>query len=235
MKPVRMLAGCVIRNEEGRLLLLHRNKKDRIQWELPGGKLETGEDPDAAAAREIQEELGVEATIRAKLGEAAFHENNVEHHYVWFEAAIKEEPHIAELQTFDDLRYFHVSELENKDDLSANVRNLIKSGVLEDDLYHTLFQVVALLDKKFPDGKDIFQRVSRLAEETGELAQAVNHMEETGIKRQKYGEPDIEHLAKEVQDVMRAAIGIARHYGIEKELEHSIRSSHRRLLDDIPS
>lgn len=105
----------------------------------------------------------------------------------------------------------------------------------EADLYRILFEIVDLLDKKFPNGKDIFQRVSRLAEETGELAQVVNHMEGTGIKRQKYGEPDIEHLAKEVQDVMRAAIGIAKHYGIEKELEQSIRSSHKRLLDDIPA
>lgn len=230
-----MLAGCVIRNEEGRVLLLHRNKKDRVQWELPGGKLEPGEDPEAAAVREIQEELGVRATIHSKLGEAAFHENGIEHMYVWFEARIADEPRIAEPQSFDDLRYFHVSELENRDDLSANLRNLIKSGALVDDLYATLFQVVALLDKKFPNGNEIFQRVSRLAEETGELAQAVNHMEDTGIKRQKYGEPDREHLAKEVQDVMRAAIGIARHYGLEKELEHSIRSSHRRLLDDIPA
>lgn len=235
MKNAIILAGCVIRNEEGRLLLLHRNKKDRVQWELPGGKLEPNESPETAAIREIEEELGVKARVRTKLGEAAFHEGGTEHLYVWFDAVIGEEPHIAEPQTFDDLHYFHVSELESRNDLSANLQNLVKSGVLEDDLYRTLFQVVALLDKKFPDGNDIFQRVSRLAEETGELAQVVNHWEGTGIKRQKYGEPDVAHLAKEVQDVMRAAIGIARHYGIEKELEDSIRSAHRRLLDDIPA
>lgn len=132
-----MLAGCVIRNEERRVLLLHRNKKDRVQWELPGGKLEPGEGPEAAAVREIQEELGVKATIHSKLGEAAFHENDVEYLYVWFEARIADEPRIAEPQSFDDLRYFHVSELENRDDLSANLRNLIKSGALVDDLYTT--------------------------------------------------------------------------------------------------
>lgn len=94
--------------------------------------------------------------------------------------------------------------------------------------YDELKEVVAYLDRRFPDGKDIFQRVSRLAEETGELAQAVNHREGTGIKREKYGEPTTEALVKEIQDVMRAAMGIARHYGVEKELEQSIHEAYER-------
>lgn len=95
--------------------------------------------------------------------------------------------------------------------------------------YEKLNEIVRLLDERFPDGNDIYQRVSRLAEETGELAQAVNHAEGMGIKREKYGEPEAEKLAKEIQDVMRAALGIARHYGIEAELGRSIDDAHARL------
>jgi hypothetical protein len=69
--------------------------------------------------------------------------------------------------------------------------------------YEELTEIVHYLDRRFPDGNEIFQRVSRLAEETGELAQMVNHMEGMGIKHEKYGTPDKEKLAKEIQDVTR--------------------------------
>jgi 8-oxo-dGTP pyrophosphatase MutT (NUDIX family) len=41
--------------QAGRVLLL---MNERAEWELPGGKLELGEDPRACAAREIGEESG---------------------------------------------------------------------------------------------------------------------------------------------------------------------------------
>lgn len=46
--------GVVIRSER---VVLVRNRRD--EWELPGGKLELGEDPERCVAREIAEELGL--------------------------------------------------------------------------------------------------------------------------------------------------------------------------------
>jgi ADP-ribose pyrophosphatase YjhB (NUDIX family) len=50
--PVSVKGVCV---RDGRVLLL-RNERD--EWELPGGKLELGEDPADCVGREISEETG---------------------------------------------------------------------------------------------------------------------------------------------------------------------------------
>jgi NTP pyrophosphatase (non-canonical NTP hydrolase) len=93
-----------------------------------------------------------------------------------------------------------------------------------------LYQITHALMKRFPNGNDPFQMVTRLAEECGELAAQVNHFEASGVKRQKLGEPDTIKLAKEVQDVLRCALALAVYYGIEAELTHSIEQSYQKLL-----
>jgi len=52
MFPVSVKGVCV---RESGVLLLHN---EREEWELPGGKLELGEDPAACVGREISEETG---------------------------------------------------------------------------------------------------------------------------------------------------------------------------------
>jgi mutator protein MutT len=49
---------------EGQVALLENERKT---WELPGGRLETGEDPATCLAREVAEELGVEVAVEAIL------------------------------------------------------------------------------------------------------------------------------------------------------------------------
>jgi 8-oxo-dGTP pyrophosphatase MutT (NUDIX family) len=50
--------GVVLR--EGRVLLL---RNDRAEWELPGGRIERGEQPEDCLVREIREESGWQVTV----------------------------------------------------------------------------------------------------------------------------------------------------------------------------
>lgn len=94
------------------------------------------------------------------------------------------------------------------------------------DYLDALYDIVDALNNKYPGGDSPYQIVTRLAEEVGEVAQAVNHIERAGVKVEKYGPPDKNQLAQEVHHVLRAALGIARHYGIETELKESIDTAH---------
>src|SRR5690242_14444372 len=54
---LRVGAGALLRDQEGRVLLVHPVYKD--DWEIPGGIVEAGESPVSAVLRELQEELGI--------------------------------------------------------------------------------------------------------------------------------------------------------------------------------
>jgi 8-oxo-dGTP diphosphatase len=71
---IRVVAGVIER--EGMILVGQRRAGDRFQykWEFPGGKVEPDEDPKTALARELREELGIEAVIGEELA-------RYEHHY----------------------------------------------------------------------------------------------------------------------------------------------------------
>jgi mutator protein MutT len=54
---------------DGRLLVCRRRRRARFElmWEFPGGKVEAGETPEAALARELREELGAASKIGPEL------------------------------------------------------------------------------------------------------------------------------------------------------------------------
>ncbi|HSO12436.1 MAG TPA: hypothetical protein VLT51_08675 [Anaerolineales bacterium] len=95
-----------------------------------------------------------------------------------------------------------------------------------------LYAITHGLNRRFPNGNDPFQMMTRLLEEGGELAQMVNHFEGTGVKREKYGTPDKAKLAKEVMDLLRSTLQIAIYYGIEDDLERKINDSYEKMKNE---
>ncbi|WP_433800262.1 NUDIX domain-containing protein [Actinomycetospora sp. CA-084318] len=57
-------AGAVVHDAAGRLLLVRRGRAPQAgRWTLPGGRVEPGESPAEAAAREVAEETGIVVTV----------------------------------------------------------------------------------------------------------------------------------------------------------------------------
>jgi ADP-ribose pyrophosphatase YjhB (NUDIX family) len=120
------LAGSVISNELGEVLLIHRNTPKLTQWELPGGKVEEGETLEETALRETLEEIDVKVEIIKKIGSACLDDSGRKWRYHWFEAQVHEgSPKIIEEDRYDGIGYFNLQAPGlNTSELSVNVRNL---------------------------------------------------------------------------------------------------------------
>jgi 8-oxo-dGTP diphosphatase len=70
----KLVVAALVRDEDGRVLLTRRRADQPMPllWELPGGKVEEGEAPVEALARELREELGCDATV-GRIDDVVFH------------------------------------------------------------------------------------------------------------------------------------------------------------------
>jgi 8-oxo-dGTP diphosphatase len=64
LRPRKLVVAALVR--DGTRVLMSRRRADQpmpLLWEFPGGKVEPGEHPESALAREVREELGCELTV----------------------------------------------------------------------------------------------------------------------------------------------------------------------------
>jgi 8-oxo-dGTP diphosphatase len=119
-----VVAALMLRGDEVLICQRRPDQPMALQWEFPGGKIEPGESPEVALARELNEELGIDATIGTRV-------THIRHNYRHGGAvdlqffAVYEFRGEIENRIFKDVRWVKLEELPNYDFLVAD-RGLIK-------------------------------------------------------------------------------------------------------------
>jgi len=120
-RPVIQVVCGVLCRPDGRVLMAQRpeGKIAAGWWEFPGGKIEAGESPREALARELHEELGVELReARPLIRFAHDYSNRRVILDTWKVTAFEGEPRSLEGQAF---RWFEVDELAAQDPVLPTV------------------------------------------------------------------------------------------------------------------
>ena len=118
--------GAIVFDDDGRILLIQRgNPPAQGQWSLPGGRVEPGEDSQAAVLRELQEETGLSGRVDRLVGEVRRDAPDgsiyVIHDYL-LEVDGDSEPHAGDDAL--DAGWFTVDELERLDTSAGLVEAL---------------------------------------------------------------------------------------------------------------
>jgi 8-oxo-dGTP diphosphatase len=66
--------ACAILENRGLVLAAQRSAATSLplKWEFPGGKIRSGESPEACLRRELKEELGIAVSVREALSPATY-------------------------------------------------------------------------------------------------------------------------------------------------------------------
>lgn len=124
-RPLRyVVAGLIVRGEDaGREVLICQRSPDKpmgMKWEFPGGKVEPGESSEEALARELDEELGIRATIGPEITAIRHNYRNGGAIHIQFFTV---ESFTGELrnQVFHDMRWSALERLPEYDFLEADL------------------------------------------------------------------------------------------------------------------
>jgi 8-oxo-dGTP diphosphatase len=128
----RVVAALIVRGEEILVCQRTRHQTMPLKWEFPGGKIEEGEQPRDALRRELEEELGIDATIGEEV-------ERIQHEYPNGSAVelrffvVREYRGELENRIFREMRWAGRAELPSFDFLEADlalVRKLAEGKIL---------------------------------------------------------------------------------------------------------
>jgi 8-oxo-dGTP diphosphatase len=124
-KTVRLVVVALILR--GREVLICQRRADQpmaLKWEFPGGKMEPGESAEEALARELDEELGIEAKIGNRVIRLRHTYRSGSSVDLQFFAVHEFDGEITN-RIFNDLRWCDLADLPSYDFLAAD-RDLVR-------------------------------------------------------------------------------------------------------------
>jgi 8-oxo-dGTP diphosphatase len=127
----RVVAALIFCEEKILVCQRTRHQTMPLKWEFPGGKIEPGEQPRDALRRELNEELGIEATIGKEVARMRHDYKNGASVELRF-YTVHEYKGQLENRIFKDMRWANRSELPSIDFLEADlglVRNLVEGTI----------------------------------------------------------------------------------------------------------
>ncbi len=120
-----MAAGAIVIDRLGRVLLVRRGRPPAAgEWTLPGGHVEEGESPEAAAVRELREETAIDGRVVAPLGVVEIAREGVRYSIHEFLVTPTSDGPARASDDAADVRWAHREELESigvRDDAVAVV------------------------------------------------------------------------------------------------------------------
>jgi len=136
-KPIRFVVAALIlrTTEAGTEVLVCQRKPDQpmsLKWEFPGGKIEPGETPDAALKRELDEELGISASIGKQIARIRHKYRNGGTIDLQF-FVVREFTGAIQNRIFNDVRWSPLERLTEFDFLAADlglIRDLSEGKLL---------------------------------------------------------------------------------------------------------
>jgi 8-oxo-dGTP diphosphatase len=117
----QVVAAVIFKDDQILVCQRTRHQTMPLKWELPGGKIEDGEQPRDALRRELNEELGIDATIGKEMAHIRHEYNNRSAVELRF-YAVRDYDGEIENRIFKDLRWAKASELPSFDFLEADLQ-----------------------------------------------------------------------------------------------------------------
>ncbi len=121
------VVACVT-ERDGRYLITRRLEGTHLAgfWEFPGGKVRSGEKPEAALRRELQEELGVTADVGDLLESVDWTYPEKRVRILFFRCAIQGEP---QPQQGQDMIWIEAAELPSRRFPEADARLISRLAI----------------------------------------------------------------------------------------------------------